>query len=140
LKATAALARRRWIAQSGNITVLRNAGLVADELTGERDDPYPVDRQPLVARLVGKGAFGPLLDRALLQDLNDLPIRRAAPAIGLKTQDAIVEQIHEGLLAVLGRIHREGVNGINGTRQQGGDEQEQTQNSVSDGCNVAGER
>src|SRR2546425_13090491 len=57
-------------------------------------------------------SFPPRLGAVLIQDLDDLSIRPTASPIRLEPHDAVVEEVHELFVGIIGGIHGQAVNRV----------------------------
>ena len=91
----------------GRERLLLVRGPLADDFAVRLQHTDPVYREPLGAAGVGETLLTPGLRAVLIQNLNDLPVGAAAPAVGLEAQHAIVEQVDVIVVGVVRGIHRQ---------------------------------
>src|SRR4051812_10370850 len=84
----------------------------AEHLAVGREHANPVEREALVAWRVAEAELVVVLDGRRLEDLHYLPEGLRSASIGLETHDAVVEEKDGIFLRMIGRLHRELVDGV----------------------------
>ena len=95
----------RCLERDGRQRLLLVRRLRADHLAIRLQHPNPVDGQALRPARIRETLLSPRFCAVLIQNLNDLPVGTAAAAVGLEPHDAIIEEVQEVVVGMIGRIH-----------------------------------